>query len=176
MVSKNETMSNREIRGGSCRERKRYLSGKEVFFECGLVAFHGSFGILKYTIPQEARVGSLMLPEGTMTYAFYWEDRPYNLYWWMASNGSTETAGSGAVATLGHYFNIADSTRLSKTEFSWRDLSVDILVLPENRIEVLDEDELDPGLGSDLLRYIREAKQNVLDNYEVIIREAYRIL
>jgi predicted RNA-binding protein associated with RNAse of E/G family len=52
--------------------------------------------------------------------------------------------------TLGYYFNIADQTRIEPGRLSWRDLVVDVLVLPGAPPRVLDEDELPANLPAEL--------------------------
>lgn len=149
-----------------CRERKRYLSGEEVVFECELVALESGFGILRYVLDRPWKVQDLALRPGDVTYAFYWTDRPYNLYWWVSENGQT----------LGHYFNLADSVVLSAHEFAWRDLIVDVLVLPTGRVQVIDEDEVPETLDEGLLAYIEAGKRQVLRDQRVIIQEAAALL
>ena len=149
-----------------CKERKRYLSGKEVTFECELIAFEGQFGILKYVIDQQWQVHGLTLCPGTATYAFYWTDRSYNLYWWIDQNGDT----------VGHYFNLADSVRLSAHEFIWRDLIVDVVVLPSGHIQVVDEDEMPDALDGELRAYIDSGKRQVLRDCRALIQEARAML
>lgn len=150
----------------SCKEKKRLLSGTEVTYDCELVALCDRLGILKYSIDQQWQVGSLILQPGTVTYGFYWPDRSYVLYKWLNKNGDA----------LGDYFNIADSVTLSVQEFSWRDLVVDILVLPTGQIEVLDEDEMPESLDDELRDYIESVKQMLLRNYRAVIVETTNIL
>ena len=145
-----------------CKEIKRYLSGAEESFECELVALEDGFGILKYVIRRRWQVAGVTLEPGTVTYAFYWTGRPYNLYWWLDEQG----------ATLGHYFNVVDSVSLSAQAFVWRDLIVDVLVLPSGQVHVLDEDELPDALDEDLRAFIEAAKRQVLREHRAIIHTA----
>jgi predicted RNA-binding protein associated with RNAse of E/G family len=144
-----------------CRERKRYLSGAEATFECELVALEARRGILRYVIERPWQVAGLTLEPGIVTYAFYWTDRPYNLYWWQNGNGET----------VGFYFNLADAVSLSPEEFVWRDLIVDILVLPGGGVRVIDEDEVPEELEDGLRSVIEAGKDEVLRNYQDIIQE-----
>jgi len=149
-----------------CIERKRYLSGGEATFACELVALEPDFGILKYVLDREWQVHGLALRPGHVTYAFYWTERPYNLYWWVDERGQT----------LGHYFNLADSVVLSRDEFSWRDLVVDVLVLPDGQVHVIDEDQVPGELDGNLGTYIQTARQQVLHDHRGIIGEAAALL
>ena len=152
-------------------ERKRYLDGREVTFACQLVAMEKGFGILKYVLAQAWHARDLTLPPGTVTYAFYWTARPYNLYWWQDPDG----------VTLGYYFNLADEVRLSPQAFVWHDLVIDVLVQPAApgeawQVHVLDEDELPAALDQDLQAYVASARAQVLQHYPDVIREARQAL
>ena len=152
-------------------ERKRYLDGREETFACQLVTLEKGFGILKYVLTRAWQVRDLTLPPGTVTYAFYWTARPYNLYWWQDQGG----------ATLGYYFNLADGVRLSPQAFVWRDLVVDVLVQPATsgeawQVHVLDEDELPAALDQDLQAYVASATAQLLQDYPNVIREARHAL
>lgn len=150
----------------SCKEKKRFLSGDEVTYNCKLITLSKKFGILKYIVDKKQQVGSLTLQSGTISYGFFWQDRPYILYKWFDKNGDV----------LGDYFSLADSVKLSENEFFWRDLIIDILVLPTGKVEVLDEDEIPKSLDKKLRTYIESAKQMLLNNWQTIITETNAIL
>ena len=150
----------------TCEEVKRSLLGGEVTYNCELVALSGNFGILKYELDREWRVGNLSLPPGAVSYGLYWVDRPYTLYLWF-DNGREPVA---------YYFNLADSVSLSAQQFVWRDLVVDILVWPTGKVEVLDESELPESLDRKLTQYIESSKELVLQSYKSIIKEADTML
>ena len=143
-----------------------YLSGGEAVFECELIGLEAGCGILRYVINKPARVDSVSLEPGSVTYAFYWQDRPFNLYWWREPDQRT----------IAYYFNLADSVKLSRREFLWRDLVVDILILPDGRLFVLDRDELPSGLDSHLRAYIESAQTLVVDSHASLVAEAERVL
>ncbi len=149
-----------------CIERKRYLSGDEVRFACQLVALEPDLGILKYVLDRTWQVQSLTLRPGHVTYGFYWPDRPYNLYWWMDERGET----------LGHYFNLCDSVHLSPHEFTWRDLVIDVLVLPGGDVILIDEDELPQELTPELRAAITAARRTLLQTWPAVVREAAALL
>lgn len=150
----------------SCKEKKRFLSGKEIIYNCELVTLDIKFGILKYVVEHQQQVGALILRTGTVSYGFYWIDRPYILYKWFNKYGDV----------LGNYFSIADSVRLSEQEFFWRDLIVDILILPSGNVEVLDEDEEPEFIDENLRNYIESGKQMLIRNYQVVIDKTDIIL
>ena len=150
----------------SCNERKKYLLGDEIVYPCELIALRDDFGILKYLVNRQHKVGSLIIPPETISYAFYWTDRPYVLYNWFNKDSQA----------IGYYFNIADSVSLSAYEFSWRDLIVDILILPAGQIEILDEDEIPASLDPEMKKHIESVKQFILQNHQTIIDETSEIL
>jgi hypothetical protein len=114
-----------------CVERKKLLAGGEERYRCDLVFHEGSFCVLRYVLDKPARVGSLDLDAGTVTYGFYWSDRRYTLYKWI-SPANTE---------VGNYFNVADQISISRTEVVWRDLILDVLIKQDGAVEILDEEE-----------------------------------
>jgi predicted RNA-binding protein associated with RNAse of E/G family len=75
-----------------------------------------------------------------------------------------------------YYFNIADSIYLSRQKFVWRDLVVDVLVLPNGFIKVLDEEEIPLSIDKSLKDYIESGKKTILQNYKTIIQEANKML
>ena len=150
-----------------CKERKQLLGGGEQSFDCELVRLVERHSILKYTIHRERMVGTLKLAPGTVTFGFYWTDRPYTLYKWLSSS----------VVELGNYFNVADSVRLSPDQVVWRDLFLDVLVLPSGQVEVLDEDEIPGNVDNGILDYIAASKHLILSrNKEIIKSTTFELL
>jgi len=142
------------------------LSGGEKQFSCLVASCSPQLAVLYYVLERDAQVGSLSLAKGTVTYGFYWPDRPYNLYHWLDDKGRE----------LGNYFNIADSTIINEEEIIWRDLVVDILVNANDRLEVLDEEELPADLSTQLGAYIKASKQHIFKNYTKIIEQSRAFL
>ncbi len=148
-----------------CLEIKHILAGGKQIFECELIYTDYQFGILKYVLEKSYTVSNLELPEGTITYAFYWVDRPYTLYKWYDGRKN-----------LANYFNIADRITLSDNKFEWRDLIVDVLISPKGIVEVLDEDEIPEDIDLEIKKYIYQNKEYILREYPQIILETDQIL
>lgn len=74
---------------------------------------------------------SLTVEQGDITYAYYWIDRPYNLYIWFRNQ-----------TYIGAYYNIVGATTITADMVQFDDWIVDVLVLPNGQCFVLDEDEL----------------------------------
>lgn len=72
------------------------------------------------------------IPIGSYTIAYYWLDRPYNLYFWRDQEGNY----------LASYFNIVKNTKFEEGMVTFEDLIIDVLVLPNGEYFILDEDEL----------------------------------
>jgi len=89
----------------------------------------------------------LIIPKGSYTIAYYWKDRPYNLYVWRDIKGKY----------LGSYFNIVKNTQIKDEVVSFEDLIIDIMVLPNGEYFILDEDELPEPLGNFEGGYVKEA-------------------
>lgn len=143
-------------------EVKRRLDGSVAKFECTLVHREAGHVVLRYDITgQGGEVAGVRLPGGTITYAYYWTDRPYNVYHWLLPDGTT----------AGYYFNLADQTEIGEKRVAWLDLTVDILITPDGRCQVLDEDELPADLGPALRERLARAKAEILENREWLVEE-----
>jgi predicted RNA-binding protein associated with RNAse of E/G family len=142
-------------------EIKRTLAGAEKRFECRLLAGGTSHVVLLWISPSDMNVQGIELPAGTVTFAHYWTDRPYNVYHWH----------DRAAKTLGYYFNIADETRVQPGLVTWRDLVVDVLVRPGGRPEVLDREELPAALPDDLRATIEAGVEILVGDIDRVLRE-----
>jgi hypothetical protein len=145
----------------TCIEQKVLLSGELHEYHCELALQTGTFGVLRYIIDREYHLDGITLYPGEVTLAFYWTNRPYTLYTWRHNKPGREL----------YYFNIADRVLLSKTEFAWRDLVVDILVDGHENVRILDEDDLPSTLNPELRAYIERAKHHLLTHFRQIIEE-----
>lgn len=108
-----------------------------------IVLFHE----VQYLFTMTAHDTSLIIPKGSYTIAYYWEDRPYNLYIWRDKDGRY----------LGSYFNIVKNTQVTNEVVSFEDLIIDIMVLPNGEYFMLDEDELPEPIESFEDGYVNEA-------------------
>ena len=127
-------------------EVKETLTGERREFRCTVVARATRAVVVSYRSPIGGVVEDVSLPAGTLTLGYFWETRPYNVYHWIAPDGRT----------LGLYFNVSDTTRITPGRVAWRDLAVDVLITADGRCRVLDEDELPSDLDRTLKRQIEE--------------------
>lgn len=142
-------------------EIKHRIDGPTSTFECKLIHWEPDHVIIRYDIGghETWEVAGIQLPPGTITYAYYWTNRPYNVYHWVLPDGTT----------AGYYFNLADETRIGKDRVEWRDLVVDILVTPEGHYQVLDEEELPATLAPSIRAELEQAKAEIAHNWQQIV-------
>ncbi|KAF0820935.1 hypothetical protein KIS4809_0462 [Bacillus sp. ZZV12-4809] len=128
--------------GDEIIERKIRYDSEIVEHHCMLLTAENHRAVLFHIIEDSftmiAGQTQLTIPKGSYTIAYYWEDRPYNLYFWRDAEGGY----------LGSYFNIVKDTVLTDGMVSFEDLIIDMLVLPNGDIFILDEDELPEPLES----------------------------
>ena len=146
---------------GSITEIKAQLFGSTKEYACELIQRNSGTATLLYRLRGGRRVGSLMLPKGTLSFGYFREDRNYNIYHFVKPAGET----------LATYFNVSDQTRLTASAVSWRDLIVDVLVTPQQDCEVLDQDELPDELSPSLARLITATRDYIVLNHHKLVRE-----
>ena len=144
-------------------EVKRRLDGAVRTYSCEAVEVADDHAVLLYRLAGAGRVADLALPAGTLTVAYYWIDRPYNVYHWIAPSGET----------LGYYFNLSGPVRIGRERLEWEDLEVDVLVTPDGRVQVLDEDAV-PEVAAPRLPEIAHARERVLADWRAVIGEVER--
>ncbi len=136
---------------GTVTEIKTTLAGEEKRFDCELLARADAEAVVIYRMPREFELEDVVLPENSISLGYFWAHKPFNAYHWLDPDGRT----------LALYFNISDGTRLDEREIAWRDLAVDVLITPDLRCRVLDEDELPDDLAGDLRAYIEAARDAI---------------
>ena len=149
-------------------EVKTTLGGECKRFDCERIHYASGEVVVAYRMPADLKLEDLLLPKGTLSLGYFWEKRDYNAYHWMDDRQQT----------LALYFNICDNTRISPDRVEWRDLTVDVLITPDQRCRVLDEDELPDDLDDDLLCKINATRDRLcatplrlLHSFEISSRE-----
>lgn len=132
-------------------ERKiRYDSGI-VEYACVPLDVRERSAVLFHAIREpfaiEAGAREIRIPKGSYTIAYYWTDRPYNLYFMRDGEGRV----------LGSYFNIVRNTVIGDGLVCYEDLIVDVMVLPDGETLVLDEHELPEPIERFENGYVRRA-------------------
>mgnify|MGYP001241830837 FL=1 len=132
-------------------ERKiRYDSGV-VEYACVPLDIGKRSAVLFHAIREafaiEAGSRVIPIPKGSYTIAYYWTDRPYNLYFMRDGEGRC----------LGAYFNIVRNTTISGGTVCYEDLIIDCMALPDGEVLILDEHELPEPLDRFENGYVRRA-------------------
>lgn len=142
-------------------ETKETLAGVRKTFRCRLLARDEQEMVVLFVSQMHYRVHNLDLPPGTITFGYFWRDRPFNVYHWMSSQGTT----------LAHYFNLSDRTVLDRDHLSWRDLAVDVLISAKGEITVLDEHELPLGIDGQIRARVEQGKNEIVRERASLVRE-----
>jgi predicted RNA-binding protein associated with RNAse of E/G family len=132
-------------------EIKTTLFGERKEYNCELLHATATQAVVVYRMPAAYQLEDILLPEGSLSLGYFWQDKPYNAYHWIDAHQNT----------LALYFNVCDSTRIGAHVIEWRDLVVDVLITPDQRCRVLDEDELPADLDPDLLAYIKTTQASL---------------
>ena len=136
-------------------ERKIRYDGTTIDHACLLIEAQQDKIILyhevQYSFTMAANDTKLTIPKGSYTVAYYWGNRPYNLYVWRDQDGGY----------LGSYFNIVKDTCITDEVVSFEDLILDIMVLPSGKFFILDEDELPEPLEQFEDGYVEKALYTV---------------
>lgn len=126
---------------GSIIEKKIKYDHSIVEYRClPLKILDGREAILYHKIIQAFELPLkehiINIPKGSYTVAFYWSDRPYNVY--VFRNKKNQV--------IALYINIVKNTQISKKSIEFYDLILDIVVTPDGKFNVLDIDELTESL------------------------------
>lgn len=150
-----------------CHEQKRYPDGRRNRFRARVLLLHPGHGVLHFVSDRAYDLGGIYLPRGTVTFGLFWENRPYNLYAWMAPD---------LTAPRALYFNICDQVSLTAHRFDWRDLWVDLLVGPCGAPRVLDRQEIPATAPAPLRTAIDAALKQALAEHQAVARYLQALL
>ena len=132
-------------------ERKIRYDGGIVEYACVPLDVRERSAVLFHAVREPFTMAAggreIRIPAGSYTIAYYWTDRPYNLYFMRDGKGRV----------LGSYFNIVRNTVIGGSLVCYEDLIVDVLVLPDGDIAVLDEHELPEPIDRFENGYVRRA-------------------
>lgn len=146
---------------GVIKEVKVTATGERQEFPCRLIDRSATHAVVLHKITDARQVGSLRLPKGALTYGYFWQGRPYNVYHWVRADGRN----------LGYYINLADDVRIRQATIEWKDLAIDLLFSPDGRhVEILDEEEL-ALLPDGQQAQATAAKTHVLTHRDEILAE-----
>ena len=146
---------------GTILELKEKLAGERHEFASDLLALAEGEAISLYTLPRDGQLGGVPLAARTRCLGYFWAARPYNVY------HAVDDAGRTLVA----YINLSDRTVITPDLIHWRDLIVDVVLTPDGRCLVLDEDELPPDLDPALLAAIEAARDDLVRDHRTLLAE-----
>lgn len=142
-------------------EIKETLSGERRPYACTLVDRSPGCLVIRYVVPRDIFLGGVEIPAGTFSFGYFWLARHYNAYHFVTPQGQT----------LGLYCNVADRLRLQETSVSWRDLVVDVLILPDGSGRILDEDELPLSLPETSAIFILRTAEKLMAERKQLLSE-----
>jgi hypothetical protein len=142
-------------------EIKEKLSGARHEFPSALLYRGEREAVSLYILPKEGGLGGVPLREGTRCLGFFWEDRPYNVYY------AVDDAGALIVC----YINLSDRTTITPETIAWRDLIVDVVITPDGVCRVLDEDELPADLDPALAAQIAATTVDLVEDYPALLED-----
>lgn len=142
-------------------EIKTTLAGQRKEFPCELCLREPGHAVILYRLKRDVTLAGVTMPAGTLSFGHYWRDRHYNVYHWIWPDGRTAA----------YYVNLADSTAIGEDTLAWRDLTVDVMLMPDGSFQVLDEDELPPDLDPALRAVIDDTVAYVLAHRSELARE-----
>ncbi|MFJ7930189.1 DUF402 domain-containing protein [Peribacillus sp. NPDC096448] len=152
-------------RGDEIIERKIRYDSLVVEHNCLLLKAQNHHVVLFHEImdsfTMKAGPIKLTIPIGSYTIAYYWKDRPYNLYIWRDNEGNY----------LGSYFNIVKNTYMADKLVSFEDLIIDILVLPSGAHFILDKEELPVPLEQFESGSVEQALNSLLDSIDISLSQ-----
>ena len=132
-------------------EIKTTLLGERKTFACELLQATSTDAVVVYRMPTDYQLEDILLRKGTLSLGYFWQDRPYNAYHWVDAQRET----------VALYFNVSDCTVVTAESIAWRDLMIDVLITPDGRCRVLDEDELPTDIDAELRHYIERTRDQL---------------
>ncbi|MFF3100039.1 DUF402 domain-containing protein [Viridibacillus arvi] len=153
-------------RGDKIIERKIRYDSTVVEYSCMLLkAQNHNFVLFHEILDSFTMIANhqkkLTISKGSYTIAYYWKDRPYNLYIWRDNKGNY----------IGSYFNIVKNTYMIDNLVSFEDLIIDILVLPNGDYFILDEDELPKPLDQFEDGLVQQTLNSLTDSLDILLTQ-----
>ena len=150
--------------GNLIEEYKAVLVGSPKRFRCELIELAETSAVVVYRLEQDVSIEGALMPQGTTSFGYFWQERNYNVYHFVSAAGGT----------LGFYINISDGTQIDQAQIYWRDLVVDIFITPDGNSRVLDEDEVPEDISPSLRALIDETRDYILDHLKPLTEEVER--
>jgi protein associated with RNAse G/E len=143
-------------------EVKRTLDGKVIEYPAEPLVVEDRRAVLLYRIEADEVIagGRTTLPAGTLSFGYFWADRPYNVYHFVVAG-----------ETLVYYVNVGRLRSIDDAEVVWDDYAVDVLAFSDGTVEVLDEDEVPETTTQPIRNFIAQATARVVAEIGQIVEE-----
>lgn len=152
-------------------ERKVKADGSLHEYSCDLVFLTTNLVIIAYTMARGGVLPGIKVPvpPGSISYGFFWTDRPYNLYRMLRPDGTV----------IAHRIDAVADVEISEDVVAYRDTVLDWWILDGELIEE-DAEELEEmvalGIVPEADRLLAEAaREAVTSGWREIILEAVRL-
>jgi len=145
-------------------EIKRHKNKPEQRFHCELLHRESGYAVLRYVAEKSGQIADISIVPGSTTVAHYWQDRPYVAWRMFDFNKSL----------IGTLFHICTNVCIREDHLTYDDLLLDIWIMPDGKIRVLDEDELQTCIAAGRisafeLNTIQRAHKHITGRHDEII-------
>ena len=153
--------------GPTFTEVKHHFDGRTEEWPCEPLTVTDDLAAVRFRLPDPISD----VPAGTLTLGFFWEERTYNLYRFVSADGEP----------FGYRFDVVSDVRIEPDWVEYRDLLLDVRVLPDGTVRVEDEDEVEEAATRGLLSpeqhsIIERTRAHLLDRHAGILDEALRLV
>lgn len=142
-------------------EIKHKLNGDRLEFQCQTLIEQPDEVVVLFRTPRDYNVADQCFKAGSLSLGYFWNQRNFNIYHWLKPNGDSQ----------GIYVNIADRTEITPGLVEWRDLILDLLITPDGRCQLLDEDELPDDLSDNLHQLIYREVRALEAQHQQLLQE-----
>lgn len=154
-------------------ERKEKPDGTVREYRCTLAYRRGALAVVRFPMQRGGAIFGtpVAIPHGSVSFGFFWSNRPYNLYRMLTAQGEV----------IAHRFDAITDVRIGRTELSYRDLVLDWWALSDGTLLAEDTDEFQQLVESGAMapgdaERAREAARLVYGRYRHIIEQAEALL
>ncbi|MHB1909027.1 MAG: DUF402 domain-containing protein [Nitrososphaerales archaeon] len=142
-------------------EIKNTYFGEKKEFNCTLVSKTKDELVIIFQISEAMRFLETNFPSRSKSFGYYWKEKNYNIYHWKDINGTT----------LLFYFNISKNTQILEDSVTWQDLIVDLVVYPDGKKVVLDQEEIPNDMSKEDKLIVEKTLKEIFENASSITRE-----
>jgi hypothetical protein len=146
-------------------EIKEHKNKETQRFLCTVLHREANYLVVSFLSEKEGNIKDIVIPAGSTTIAHYWTDRGYVVWRMYGPEG----------LLIGTLFHIAKNITITDRHVQYVDLMVDVWITPEEKMQVLDEDELGECKKAGVVsveeeRWIEKHKTLILHTHADIIK------